>query len=191
MTTPNRLSRPIVLTCVALFAAGLVSGLALYARRSDAVEVHHGDTAAWTVHLVLTALAVAVVVVLAARGRLASAVRAPFTRAAAERVRLTLRRAVRSPGAAVRAVVSLPFAVLFLYGFSRAGEQVFAGLDPSFTANAWGGPSYFGAMYCHYLDGALLGAVSALALHGLLLGRRAARSEVRAASDVRTVVEAG
>lgn len=22
--------------------------------------------------------------------------------------------------------------------------------------NAWGGPSYLGAMFCHYLDGALL-----------------------------------
>ncbi|MFC8734258.1 hypothetical protein ACFT5B_17540 [Luteimicrobium sp. NPDC057192] len=187
MNTPNRLSRPIVLTSAALFAAGLVSGVGVYARRGDTVAVHHGDTAAWTVHLVLTALAVVVVAVLAVRGRLVAAIRAPFTRAAGERVRLTLRRAVRSPGAAVRVVVSLPFAVIFLYGFYRAGEQVFAGLDPSFTANAWGGPSYLGAMYCHYLDGALLGAVSALALHGLLLGRRSVRSEVRTASDVRTV----
>ncbi len=190
MNTPNRLSRPIVLTSAALVVAGLVAGAGIYARRSDTVEVHHGDTSAWTVHLVFTALAVGVVAVLAVRGRLVSAIRAPFTRAAGARVRLTLRQAVRSPGAALRAVVSLPFAVIFLYGFYRAGEQVFAGLDPNFTANAWGGPSYLGAMYCHYLDGALLGAVSALALHGLLLGRRGARSEVRAASDVRTV-EAG
>jgi hypothetical protein len=184
MTTSHRLSRPIVLTSVALFAAGLLSGAVVYARRSDVPKVHHGDTSAWTVHLVLTALAVVVVAVLAVRGRLVAAVRAPFTRAAGGRVRLTLHRAVRSPGAAVRAVVSLPFAVIFLYGFYRAGEQVIAGLDPSFTANAWGGPSYLGAMYCHYLDGALLGAVSALALHGLLLGRGARRAAVRTSSDV-------
>jgi hypothetical protein len=187
MNTPNRLSRPIVLTSVALFAAGIVSGAGIYARRSDTPAVHHGDTSAWTVHLVLTALAVVVVAVLAVRGRLAATVRAPFTRAAGARIRLTLRQAVRSPGAAVRAVVSLPFAVIFLYGFWRAGEQVVAGFDPSFTANAWGGPSYLGAMYCHYLDGALLGAVSALALHGLLLGRGSRRATVRTSSSVRMV----
>ena len=184
MNTPHRLSRPIVLTSAALFAAGLVSGAGVYARRSDAVAVHHGDTAAWTVHLVLTALAVVVVAVLAVRGRLVAAVRAPFTRAAGERVRLTLRRAVRSPGAALRVVVAVPFAAVFLYGFWRASEQVLAGLDPSFTANAWGGPSYLGAMYCHYLDGALLGAVCALALHVLLLGRGTRGATVRTASGV-------
>ncbi|MGC5166272.1 hypothetical protein [Luteimicrobium sp. DT211] len=184
MNTPTRLSRPIVLTSVALFAAGLLSGAAVYARRTEAVEVHHGDTSAWTVHLVLTALAAVVVAVLAVRGRLVPAVRAPFTRAAAGRVRLTLREAVRSPGAAVRAVVALPFTAIFLYEFYRAGEQVIAGLDPNFTANAWGGPSYLGAMYCHYLDAALLATVAALALHGLLLGRGSRRAAVRTSSDV-------
>ncbi|WP_433390342.1 hypothetical protein [Micromonospora sp. KLBMP9576] len=38
----------------------------------------------------------------------------------------------------------------------RIGQQVFAGLDPNFVRNAWGGPSYLGAMFCHHLDGALL-----------------------------------
>jgi len=176
MNTPNRLSRPIVLTSAALFAAGIVSGAGIYARRSDTPEVHHGDTSAWTVHLILTALAVAVVALLAVRGCLVRSVRAPFTRAAGARVRLTLREAVRSPGAAVRTVVSLPFAWIFLFGIFRAGEQVIAGLDPNFTANAWGGPSYLGAMYCHYLDVVLLMAVAALALHGLLLRPAAVRT---------------
>lgn len=34
-------------------------------------------------------------------------------------------------------------------------------LDPNFTVNAWGGPSYAGAMACHYLDLFLLAAGAA------------------------------
>lgn len=41
----------------------------------------------------------------------------------------------------------------------RVGQQVVAGLDPNVTHDAWGGPSYLGAMACHYLDAALLVAV--------------------------------
>jgi hypothetical protein len=45
-----------------------------------------------------------------------------------------------------------------------AGVQVTAGLDPGFTANAWGGPSYAGAMACiarHYLYLFLLAGAAA------------------------------
>jgi len=184
MSTPNPISRPLVATAAALFAAGVLTGATVYARRSDGPAIHHDGTSAWAVHLVLTALAVAAVAVLGARGRLRATLRAPFTRAVGVRVRLTVRQAVRHPGAALRAVVALPFAALFLYGFWRAGEQVLAGLDPHFTADAWGGPGYLGAMYCHYLDGALLMALAALALHGLLLGRRTVGAGVRASSGV-------
>ncbi len=148
--------------------------------------VHHDGTSAWAVHVVLTALAVVAVAWLAAKGRVRATLLAPFGRTAAGRFRLTLRMAARRPGAALRAVVAAPFAALSLYGFWRAGEQVLAGLDPHFTANAWGGPGYVGAMYCHYLDAALLTAVAALALHGLLLGRGPA-PDVRTSSGVRMV----
>lgn len=190
MNTPNPLSRPLVATATALFVAGVVTGTSTYLARSDAPVVHHDGTSAWAVHLVLTALAAGAVVVLAARGRLRATLLAPLGRSAGRRVRLTLRTAARRPGAALRALVAVPFAALFLYGFWRAGEQVVAGLDPHFTADAWGGPSYLGAMYCHYLDGALLMAVAALALHGLLLGRGAPRTGVRTSSGV-GMVEAG
>jgi hypothetical protein len=52
----------------------------------------------------------------------------------------------------VRALVALPAAALFLFCFWRAGAQLTGGLDPNFTVNAWGGPSYAGALACHYLD---------------------------------------
>lgn len=38
----------------------------------------------------------------------------------------------------------------------RSGQQVFAALDPDFTRDAWGGPSYVGASLAHWLDGILL-----------------------------------
>ena len=43
------------------------------------------------------------------------------------------------------------------------------GLDPNFTVNAWGGPSYLGAMTCHYLDLVLMIAVAAWLLSKILL----------------------
>ena len=54
-----------------------------------------------------------------------------------------------------RALLALPPAALIAYCLWRAGEQVTGGLDPNFTVNAWGGPSYLGAMACHCLDIAL------------------------------------
>jgi hypothetical protein len=61
----------------------------------------------------------------------------------------------------LRLLLALPAAALFLYCFWRAGVQVTDGLDPNFTVNAWGGPSYAGALACHYLDLFLLAAASA------------------------------
>jgi hypothetical protein len=56
-----------------------------------------------------------------------------------------------------------------LYGFYRAGEQVTGGLDPNFTVNSWGGPTYAGAMACHYLDLLVLMGAAAWLLHLILL----------------------
>ena len=58
-------------------------------------------------------------------------------------------------------LLALPAVALFLFCFWRAGVQVTAGLDPNFTVNAWGGPSYAGALACHYLDLFLLAAGAA------------------------------
>jgi hypothetical protein len=45
---------------------------------------------------------------------------------------------------------------------------VTGGLDPNFTVNAWGGPSYAGAMACHYLDLFLLAAGAAWLMDRIL-----------------------
>lgn len=57
---------------------------------------------------------------------------------------------------------------MLLYTPWRIGEQILAGLDPNFTVNAWGGPTYLGAMACHYLDGILMAAAAASVLQLLL-----------------------
>jgi len=54
------------------------------------------------------------------------------------------------------AVVSLVAAITMCYVPFRSGVQVLAGLDPNFTRDAWGGPSYLGAALAHWLDAALL-----------------------------------
>jgi hypothetical protein len=59
-------------------------------------------------------------------------------------------------------------AALFLFCFWRAGVQVTRVLDPNFTVNAWGGPSYAGVMACHYLDLFLLAASAAWLMDRIL-----------------------
>ncbi|MGV7591783.1 hypothetical protein PJI74_29830, partial [Mycobacterium kansasii] len=51
-----------------------------------------------------------------------------------------------------RLLLAAPLLFLLVFAAFRAGVQVLAGLDPNFTVNAWGGPTYLGAMACHYLD---------------------------------------
>ena len=77
---------------------------------------------------------------------------APLSRAAAGRISLLWRAARRRPGSAGRALLACPLLLLSGYGFFRAGYQVTSGLNPAATVNAWGGPTYAGAMACHYLD---------------------------------------
>ncbi|WP_280263859.1 hypothetical protein [Nocardia wallacei] len=138
--------------------------------RSPDRVAHVGGTAAWGPHIVLFGLAVAVAVVVMRRhpaGRLL--VLAPLGEAAARRLARTVGSIPRRPAAALRLLLAIPALAMLLYGPYRIGVQVLAGLDPNFTANAWGGPGYLGAMACHYLDGALLMAAAAGLLHVLLL----------------------
>ena len=88
-----------------------------------------------------------------------------------------------------RSAAALPPLAVIGYSFWRVGEQVTGGLDPNFTVNAWGGPTYLGAMACHYLDAALIIAVSAWLLDKILLPAAAAGSSAapRPARQVRAV----
>lgn len=65
-------------------------------------------------------------------------------------------------------------AVLVWYVPLRAGEQVFAALDPDFTRDAWGGPSYLGASLAHWFDLALL-LYAAVTLIGVVNRRQVGR----------------
>ncbi|HLL65755.1 MAG TPA: hypothetical protein VK453_08395 [Micromonosporaceae bacterium] len=170
MTTPRlNLSRPAVTVAAIATVAGLVSGLAMYLTRSEQIEPHVPGTEAWSVHLVVLAV-VAVWFGLAARRSPLGwkVIFAPLGRPIAARVAATFRSGARPGNVARRLVVSF-LVVLELFMAWRIGQQVFAGLDPNFVHNAWGGPSYLGAMLCHYLDGALLYPISHLLLRWVTL----------------------
>ena len=42
--------------------------------------------------------------------------------------------------------------LVLLYASYRMGAQIAAGVDPNFTVNAWGGPTYAGALLAHWMD---------------------------------------
>ncbi len=173
--TSDLLSRPLLTVAGVLLAAGMVAGVVTYLGRSQLPEEHRPDTAAWGPHLALAAVAA---ILLAGavwwhRRRGPEAPRrllllAPLGQRAERRIRHTL-RSLRQPTVALRVLVGLLPAALMAFMAFRVGMQVTGGLDPNFTVNAWGGPSYLGAMFCHYLDAGLFLALAAGLLHLLLL----------------------
>jgi predicted membrane protein len=150
------LSRPAVITAAVSTVIGLASGVVTYLDRSEQLEQQIPGTEAWRPHLVVLAVVAVWFVVAARRSPLGwKVIFSPLGRPIAARIKATFRS-----GFGVRSVLrGLAVAILVLlevYMAWRIGKQVFAGLDPNFPRNAWGGPSYLGAMFCHYLDGALL-----------------------------------
>jgi hypothetical protein len=169
--------------------AGIATGFALYLDRSPIQEAHVPGTSAWVQHLIVAAVACALYGVARWRhdrrfgrgsGRLL--LLAPLGGSAAARLAATMRQVTW------RSVAALPLVTVITYIFWRAGEQVTGGLDPNFTVNAWGGPTYLGAMACHYLDGALIIAASAWLLDRILLRGPASPS---AGEEAATVTTAG
>jgi hypothetical protein len=166
-------TRPISLVLsaatVAFTAFGVVTGWVAYLHRSPVREVHVAGTSAWTQHLIIAGVAV-VLYGLAlwlhrrrpGRGSGRLLLLAPIGTSAMSRLVTTMREG------SWRTLAVLPPLALIAYGWWRTGEQVIGGLDPNFTANAWGGPSYFGAMSCHYLDGGLIIAACAWLLNWIM-----------------------
>jgi hypothetical protein len=179
---PAQLSSSLVVLAAAVFALGVIGGWFLYLARSPVREKFVPGASAWWQHL-----GVAIVAgVLFAYARWRHRRRfgrdsdrllllAPLGKPAARRVAVTLRGALRGQSGPGRVFLALPPGALFLYGFFRSGLQVIGGLDPNSTVNAWGGPSYLGAMACHYLDGLLIMAVAAWLLGAILLPDPAGR----------------
>ncbi|WP_228540597.1 hypothetical protein [Nocardia sp. XZ_19_369] len=165
-------SRPLVAIAAAALAAGIVFGGTIYLNRSPELAMPVDGTSAWLPHLVLFALAAVVgTVILRRRGVEATILLllAPLGTTAARRLGNTLRAIPRHPSVLLRVLLAVPAMVVLVYCPFRIGVQVLAGLDPNFTVNAWGGPTYLGAMACHYLDAALLIAAAAYLLNKLLL----------------------
>ena len=170
----RRLSPLLSASAAGMFAVGVASGLDQALNQSSIREAQVAGTAAWTPHLILAAAGCAAYGCAVWRRRRAGRggrplLLAPLGGAAAARVVTTLRQA------SWRAAAALPLLGLIAYNFWRCGEQVTAGLDPNFTVNAWGGPTYLGAMACHYLDAVLLSAACAWLLGKIL--RPAARDQ--------------
>ena len=179
-TYKRHLSRPLVLLAAALFAAGAGTGWITYLHRSAVREQHVAGTAAWGQQAAVAAVAALALAIAYWRSRRTGRpiwLLRPVGRPAASRVarlaRDTLRAHDRGTRLAAlgRAVLALPLAALFGYGFWRAGFQVTNGLDPNATANAWGGPTYAGALACHYLDLVVIMAALAWLLDRVLPGR--------------------
>jgi hypothetical protein len=188
-TITRQLSVPLVALLSAAFAAGVACGWIEYLHRSHVREQFVPGSSAWWQQLAvaLTACAIFGYAQWPHRRRFGLHsgrlwLLAPFGKPAAQRL---VRSAGIGPRASspVRALFALVPAALIAYCCWRAGEQVTAGLDPNFTVNAWGGPSYAGAMACHYLDLFLLSAAAAWLLDKILPGHDRATAATPATSS--------
>jgi hypothetical protein len=173
-TVAYQLSGPLTALAGSAFVSGVVYGLLEFLQRSPIRQEHVAGSAAWGQQLALALGTIVILSVAQARHRRRFGPRsgrlwllAPLGRHAARRVARALGfgSEAAQPG---RLLLALPAAALFLFCFWRAGVQVTGGLDPNFTVNAWGGPSYAGAMACHYLDLFLLAASAAWLMDRIL-----------------------
>jgi hypothetical protein len=155
-----------------LFTSGVSIGWLSYLHRSTTPVRHVPGSNAWWQQ---GAVAVIAVALLGAawlgrnRWRISSRlVVAPLGRSAASRISLLYRRWPWRPARLGRALLGAPLLLVVGYAFFRAGYQVTGGLDHNSTVNAWGGPTYLGAMVCHYLDIFVIMAAAAWLLDRLL-----------------------
>ena len=166
----RQISPLLTVSAAGVTAVGIATGFIRYLDRSPIRESSAPGTSAWGQQLAVAAVACALYGVARWRhgrrfgrssGRLL--LLAPLSRSAATRLMTTMRRV------SWRSAAALPPLALIGYNCWRAGDQVTAGLDPNFTVNAWGGPTYLGAMACHYLDCLLIMAACAWLLDRILL----------------------
>jgi hypothetical protein len=153
----RQISPLLAISAAGVTAVGIATGFLRYLDRSPIRESTAPGASAWGQQLAVAAVA-GLLYGLArwrhrrrfGRGSGRLLLLAPVGRDAAARLLAAARHA------SWRTAAALPLLAVICYCCWRVGEQVTAGLDPNFTANAWGGPSYLGAMACHYLDIALI-----------------------------------
>ena len=165
----RQISPLLTVSAAAVTAVGVATGFISYLDRSPIRESSAPGASAWGQQLAVAVVAVALYGVARwrhdrrfGRGSGRQLLLAPLGRNAAARLTAAARQA------SWRTAAALPLLVVIGYCCWRVGEQVTAGLDPNFTANAWGGPSYLGAMACHYLDAALIVGASGWLLDKIL-----------------------
>lgn len=180
---PCRVSRLSVTAFVVVFMAGIAAGAAAYGHRSPGIERHVAGTNAITVHVVLAAVAAAAVIgIQVGRSRRpagpgASPWTAPFAASAVSRLRATVRPSSGlALASAARIVAAMPLVALLLYVPFRMGAQIVGGLDPNVTVNAWGGPTYVGALLAHWLDAIVVFYGAAFLLSRVLVPAAAGRA---------------
>lgn len=171
-----QLSRLSATVFLALFLTGIAEGAAQYTRRSPVIERHVAGTNAITVHVVLAiAAATAVIGIQARRSRRPAHLgqspwAAPFSASSFARLRRTILFGCgASPRNLARVMATVPLVLVLLYAPFRMGAQIVGGLDPNATVNAWGGPTYLGALLAHWLDGVAGFYAAAFLLSQLLL----------------------
>lgn len=166
----SRLSVPLSITAAALFVAGVGLGFLMHLSSDRPVPEHNPDMNAWPVHLVLTGLLVAGLGFASwrhSKGRGSGLfLLTPIGKRAGARLRKTVRH---SPW---RLIIIVPMLMVVVYLMLRSGMQVTIGLNQAETVNAWGGPTYLGAMYAHYLDAVVFGAVAAGVIHLVMVGEK-------------------
>jgi hypothetical protein len=173
---PVRATLPLALQATrrdrwALFTGGFSVGWLHYLHRSFIPIRHVPGSNAWWPHAAVAGVAIAIMTVTLGRriGRIGPHVLlSPLKRSAADRISVLFRRALWRPASFVRTVLATPLLLLVMFGLFRVGYQITSGLDPNDTVNAWGGPTYIGAMACHYLDFAVIVAAAALLLNVIL-----------------------
>jgi hypothetical protein len=165
----RQISPLLTVSAAGVTAVGIASGFIRYLDRSPIRESSAPGASAWGQQLAVAAVACALYGVARwrhrrrfGRGSGRPLLLAPLGRNAAARLTAAARQA------SWRIAAAIPLLAVIGYCCWRVGEQVTAGLDPNFTANAWGGPTYLGAMACHYLDAALLVAASGWLLDKIL-----------------------
>jgi hypothetical protein len=170
----SRLSGPLTALAASAFVSGVSHGILAFLQRSPVRQKHVAGTAAWGPQLAVALAVIMIVTVGWVRHRRRFGPRSgrlwlltPLGTRAARRVARALGSG-RQPAQPFRLVLALPAAALFLFCLWRAGVQATGGLDPNFTANAWGGPSYAGALICHYLDLFLIAGAAAWLMDRIL-----------------------
>ena len=168
----NPYSRLTLAAVGVLAVLGLAAGFVAWQSSPATFPPNDSDNNAVALHWVLAGVAVVATLTaygVAGRRGNAHVLSLPFRDHALGRVGATLRLRPFTVLGMVRAAGSLLLLYALLWEPFRAAMQVFAALAPSWTANAWGGPTYWGASLAHWLDGYLLFYASALLLHLVLV----------------------